>query len=237
MLQRTYSEQAPTPEKLVEAHLDLARRIAWHIHLRVGRRVEIDDLLQVAFMGLMDAAQRYVVQPGTPFSAYAGIRIRGAVMDHLRQLAGQTRGVLKMQSRLRAVEQRLEQSLMRRPEEAEIAAALELTSEELAHWRTEIDSGHHQSIDDVYTDHSMLFRDHAPSAEDRLTQDRMKRLLAQAIGQLPEREAMVLQLYYVEELNVYEIGEVLKVTTGRVSQIKKAAVERLRSMISAELAD
>jgi RNA polymerase sigma factor for flagellar operon FliA len=83
----------------------------------------------------------------------------------------------------------------------------------------------------------MLFRDHAPSAEDRLTQDRMKRLLAQAIGNLPEREAMVLQLYYVEELNVYEIAEVLKVTTGRVSQIKKAAVERLRTMISAELAD
>ena len=236
MLQRTYPEQTPTAEKLVESHLDLARRIAWHIHMRVGRRVEIEDLLQVASLGLMDAAQRYVAQPGTPFSAYAGIRIRGAVMDHLRQLAGQTRGVLKMQSRLRGVEQRLEQSLMRRPEEAEIAAALELSIEELAHWRAEIDSGQHQSIDDVYTDHSMLFRDHAPSAEDRLTQDRMKRLLAQAIARLPEREALVLQLYYVEELNVYEIGAVLKVTTGRVSQIKKAAVERLRGMIGTELA-
>lgn len=236
MLPRTYPEQAPTPEKLVEAHLDLARRIAWHIHMRVGRRVEIEDLLQVAYMGLMDAAQRYVAQPGTPFASYAGIRIRGAVMDHLRQLAGQTRGVLKMQARLRAVEQRLEQSLMRHPEEVEIAEALEMTPEALAHWRNEIDSGRHQSIDDVYTDHSMLFRDQAPSAEDRLTEDRMKRMLAQAIARLPEREAMVLQLYYVEELNVYEIGEVLKVTTGRVSQIKKAAVERLRGMLGTELA-
>lgn len=111
-----------------------------------------------------------------------------------------------------------------------------MTPEALAHWRSEIDSGRHQSIDDVYTDHSMLFRDQAPSAEDRLTEDRMKRMLAQAIARLPEREAMVLQLYYVEELNVYEIGEVLKVTTGRVSQIKKAAVERLRGMLGTELA-
>jgi RNA polymerase sigma factor for flagellar operon FliA len=154
-------------------------------------------------------------------------------MDHLRQMAGQTRSVLTMQARLNATEQRLAQTLLRHPEEAEVAAALGLTSEELARWRAEIDSGRHQSIDDVYTDHSMLFRDTAPSAEDRLTQDRMKRLLAGAIARLPEREALVLQLYYVEELNVYEIGEVLKVTTGRVSQIKKAAVERLRGLIGA----
>ena len=233
MLPRAYAEQTPSPETLVGAHLDLARRIAWHIHARVGRRVEIEDLLQVAFMGLMDAAQRYVAQPGTPFAAYAGIRIRGAVMDHLRQMAGQTRSVLTMQSRLNATEQRLAQSLLRHPDEAEIAAALEISTEELANWRTEIDSGRHQSIDDVYTDHSMLFSDNAPSAEDRLTQSRMKALLAGAIARLPEREALVLQLYYVEELNVYEIAEVLKVTTGRVSQIKKAAVERLRGLIGA----
>jgi len=231
MLPRAYPEQSVTPEKLVESHLDLARKIAWHTHMRVGRRVEIDDLLQVAFMGLMDAAQRYVAQPGTPFSAYAGIRIRGTLMDHLRQMANQTRSVLQIQSRLRVTEQRLEQSLMRRPEEAELAKALDISLEELARWRTEIDSGRHQSIDDVYTDHSMLFRDTTPSAEDRLTQDRMKHLLGDAIERLPEREALVLQLYYLEDLNVYEIAEVLKVTTGRVSQIKKAAIERLRSMM------
>lgn len=237
MLLRAYPEQDVSPAKLIETHLDLARKIAWHIHVRVGRRVEIDDLLQVAYMGLMDAAQRYVAKAGTPFSAYAGIRIRGTVMDHLRQLAGQTRGVLQMQSRLRATEQRLEQSLMRHPEEAEIATALEISLDELARWRTEIDSGRHQSIEEVYTDHSLLFRDSSVSAEDRLTQDRMKRLLGDAIVHLPEREALVLQLYYLEELNVYEIAEVLKVTTGRVSQIKKSAIERLRTMMAETLAD
>ena len=235
MLPRAYSEQLPTPEQLIETNLNLARRIAWHIHMKTGRRVEIEDLLQVAYMGLMDAAQRYTPQPGTPFAAYAGIRIRGAVTDHLRHLAGQTRGVLQMQSRLRQAEQRLEQSLLRRPEETEIAAELSLSLEDLARWRVEIDSGQHQSIEEIYTDHSMLFRDASPSAEDRLTQDRMKVHLKQAIERLPEREALVLQLYYGEELNVYEIAEVLKVTTGRVSQIKKAAVERLRGFMQEDV--
>lgn len=232
MLPRAYPEQTPSPEKLVESHYSLARKIAWHIHGRVGKRVEIDDLLQVAYMGLLDAAQRYVAQPGTPFSAYAGIRIRGAVMDHLRGLAGLARGALQMQSRLAAAEQRLAQTLQRRPDEAEIAAELSLTPSELAQWRIEIDAGQQKSLDEIYTDQSLLFRDSAPSAEDRLTQAMMKRQLKTAIEKLPEREALVLQLYYVEELNVYEIGEVLKVTTGRVSQIKKAAIERLRQLLA-----
>lgn len=235
MLPRAYPEQTLSPDRLVETHYSLARKIAWHIHGRVGKRVEIDDLLQVAYMGLLDAAQRYVAQPGTPFSAYAGIRIRGAIMDHLRGLAGLARGALQMQSRIAAAEQRLTQTLQRRPEEAEIAAELALSADMLAHWRMEIDAGQQKSLDEVYTDQSLLFRDSAPGAEERLTQAMMKRQLKAAVERLPEREALVLQLYYVEELNVYEIAEVLKVTTGRVSQIKKAAIERLRTFLSPDL--
>jgi len=231
MLPRAYSESAPCPDKLVVAHYDLARKIAWHIHGRVGRRVEIEDLLQVAYLGLLDAARRYKVRPDTPFAAYAGIRIRGALMDHLRGLAGMARGALQMQTRLRNAEQRLEQALMRKPTEAEIAAELQLSPDELARWRGEIDSGSVASIDDIYTDHSIMFRDHSPDIEDKLTLSARKVMLKDAIAALPEREALVLQLYYVEELNVYEVAAVLGVTTGRVSQIKKAAMERLRKLM------
>lgn len=235
MLPRAYRETVQAPEKLVESHLNLARRIAWHTHGRVGKRVDIDDLLQVAYMGLMDAAQRYVAQPGTPFSAYAGIRIRGALMDHLRALSGQARGTLQMQSRIRAAQQRLEQSLMRQPTEAELAKEMEITADELAGWRMEFDVNQQKSLDEVYTDHSLIFRDRAPSAEDNLAQEMLKRQLREGVASLPEREALVLQLYYVEELNVYEVAEVLKVSTGRVSQIKKSAIDRLRRiMVDAE---
>lgn len=212
--------------------MNLARRIAWHVHGRVGARIEIDDLLQVAYLGLMDAAQRYVAQPGTPFAAYAGIRIRGALMDHLREQAHYARATLQMLSRIRTTEHQLEQTLMRHPDEAELAQALGITPGELNKWRREIDAGQTRSLDELYSDHSMVFRDKALTAEDMLSQQNLKTQLRDAITALPEREALVLQLYYVEELNVYEIAEVLKVTTGRVSQIKKAAIERLRRSIA-----
>ena len=156
-------------------------------------------------------------------------------MDHLRGLAGMTRGILRLQAQLRQAEQRLEQSLLRSPTETEIAAELDLSLEDLARARADIDNGSITSIDDVYTDHSILFRDHSPDMEDRLTLASRKRMLTKAISELPEREALVLQLYYVEELNVYEVGAVLNVSTGRVSQIKKSAMERLRKLM--ELAD
>lgn len=232
MLPRSYPEQSPNPEKLVAGHMNLARRIAWHVHGRVGARIEIDDLLQVAYLGLMDAAQRYVAQPGTPFAAYAGIRIRGALMDHLREQAHYARATLQMLSRIRTTEHQLEQTLMRHPDEAELAQALSITPSELNKWRREIDAGQTRSLDELYSDHSMVFRDKALTAEDMLSQENLKTQLRDAIAVLPEREALVLQLYYVEELNVYEIAEVLKVTTGRVSQIKKAAIERLRRTIA-----
>lgn len=87
------------------------------------------------------------------------------------------------------------------------------------------------SLDEVYSDHNVLFQDHNFSPEDQTLQSEMKTLLKRALTKLPQREALVLQLYYVEELNVYEVAAILDVTTGRVSQIKKAAIERLRGFI------
>jgi RNA polymerase sigma factor FliA len=178
MLPRAYPDNTLSPDKLVTAHYDLARKIAWHVHGRVGRRVEIEDLLQVAYLGLLDAAQRYEAKPDTPFAVYASIRIRGAVTDYLRGLAGMTRSALKMQSRLRQAEQRLSQSLLRHPSDAELAAALEITDLELGRWRSEIESASVASIDDIYSDHSILFRDSGPDIEERLMRATHKRLLA-----------------------------------------------------------
>lgn len=232
MLPRSYSEQAPSPDKLVATHMGLARRIAWHVHGRVSGRVEIDDLLQVAYLGLLDAAQRYVAQPGTPFAAYAGIRIRGAVMDHLRNQSNLARATLRMTARIRQAEQALAHALMRQPNDEELARALDMPLADLARWRRDIDSVQTKSLDDVYSDHLPVFGDGGPGAEDLLMQDTLRLQLRDAIARLPEREALVLQLYFVEDLNVYEVAEVLGVTTGRISQIKKAAIERLRRSIA-----
>jgi RNA polymerase sigma factor for flagellar operon FliA len=234
MLAKRYAEQdGPSPEKLVRSHMDLVRKIAWHMHGRVGRMAEIEDMLQVGYMGLVDAAQRYTPRQGATFAAYAAIRIRGSIIDYLRASSALCRATIVMQQRMRASVLKLEQQLLRSPEKAEIATDMGITVAELEDWENQFGESSIKSLDEVYSDHSMLFSDGHRSVEDKMQQDQMRKMLRRALGDLPEREAMVLQLYFVEELNVYEIAEILGVTTGRVSQIKKAAVGRLRESIVA----
>lgn len=233
ILAKGYAEQLVNPDRLVASHMNLVRKIAWHMHGRVGRMVEIDDLLQVGYIGLVDASQRYVPKPGVNFAAYAKIRIRGSIVDYLRSNSSMCRATIAMHQKVKAKTNRLEQELMRSPTVPELAEALEMSVNELEDWQAQFATRQISSLDEVYSDHSMLFQDSSVSAEDKIQQDELKRLLRSALEDLPEREALVLQLYYVEELNIYEIAEVLGVTTGRVSQIKKSAVERLRNGISA----
>lgn len=230
---RAYAEQTPSPERLVKAHMDLVRRIAWHMHGRTGRRVEIEDLLQAGYLGLVDASQRYEPRAGVNFAAYAAIRIRGSIVDLLRENARLNRAAITMQQRITGATLRLEHELMRSPTNAEVAEAAGITLADYEAWQSEFAAGRVSSIDEVYSDSSALFTDTARTPEDRVQERQMRELLRRALAKLPEREALVLQLYFVEELNVYEIAEIMGVTTGRVSQIKKAATTRLREMIAA----
>jgi RNA polymerase sigma factor for flagellar operon FliA len=230
---RSYAAMASTsPERLVADHLNLVRKIAWHTHGRVGRRIEIEDLMQAGFVGLVDASHRYEPKPGVTFGAYAAIRIRGAMIDHLRANSSLTRASMAMQQKIRTTTHKLEGKLMRAPTPPEIAEALGMTLADFEAASSEIAASQVQSLDEVYTDTSGLFGDNGPGVEEKLMAGDLKRLLREALTRLPEREALVLQLYYVEELNVYEIAEVLDVTTGRVSQIKKSAVEKLQKTIA-----
>lgn len=233
LMAKGYAEQSPSPDKLVATHMNLVRKIAWHMHGRVGRMIEIDDLLQVGYIGLVDASQRYVPKPGVTFAAYAKIRIRGSIVDFLRSNSSMCRASIAMHQRVKAATAELEQELHRSPTGLELADRLEIPVTELQVWQSEFATQQPKSLDEVYTDHSGLFKDNTASAEEMYQQDELKALLRDTLGDLPEREALVLQLYYVEELNIYEIAEILDVTTGRVSQIKKSAVERLRKGIAA----
>ncbi|MFD0857550.1 sigma-70 family RNA polymerase sigma factor [Roseovarius aquimarinus] len=226
-----YAEQRPDPARLIEEHMPLVRRLAWHFQGRVGRFVEIEDLLQAGYLGLVDASQRYSVQDGVTFGAYAAIRIRGSIIDHLRRNSNLCRSTITMRQTIERTRRKLSQTLGREPETAELADALEMSLEDFQNWEAKFQTNQLKSLDEVYTDHSMLFSDTASTAEDEVEQTQLKALLRLALGEIPERSALVLQLYYVEELNVYEIAAILDVTTGRVSQIKKAAVTQLREII------
>ena len=228
---RTYSDNSKNINALIENNMGLVRKIAWHMHGRVKSAVEIEDLIQIGMYGLVTAAQNYVVKEGVSFASYAGIRIRGEIVDHLRRNSNLCRTTIQMQQKYNASLEKLSRQLQREPKNNEIAKDMGLEESELDNWEQAFAANTHQSLDSVYDEFSIWFASNDQSPEDELSETELRENLVEALKTLPEREAMLVQLYYVEELNVYEIAEVLEITTGRVSQIKKSAISRLREFI------
>lgn len=231
MMRSSYPEQRPNVEDLVSNHLEMVKKIAWHVYGRVHASVEIEDLIQTGYYGLVLAAQNYTVQEGASFASYAGIRIRGTIIDHLRKSSNLCRTTIQMQQKAKIAEENLRQALGREPSSNELAENLGISDQEMMDWEHAFQANVHQSLNGVYDEFSIWFVSDENNPEEQLNETEMKELLKEALRTLPEKEALVVQLYYVEELNVYEIAEVLDVTTGRVSQIKKSAVRRLREFM------
>jgi RNA polymerase sigma factor for flagellar operon FliA len=229
-----YPEQQHDVEQLINDHLGLVKKIAWHMYGRVGLSVEIEDLVQIGYYGLVLAAQNYVVKEGATFASYAGMRIRGEIVDYLRKNSNLCRTTIKMQQRTRKAEEKLRNALGCEPKRHELATELAMDEAELMDWEKAFQANTHLSLDSVYDEFSVWFVSGEDNPEEVMGDIELRELLKVALKTLPEREALVIQLYYVEELNVYEIAEVLDLTTGRVSQIKKSAIMRLRDSLKSE---
>jgi RNA polymerase sigma factor FliA len=218
-------------DAIIRAHSQLVRRIAWHVHSRMSSAIEVEDLIQIGMVALIEAARTFEDR-GIPFVPYASMRVRGAMIDELRSDARMCRSGMVNRRRLAQARARLENQLGRSASDADMANALELDS---GAYHTLVATTHavrQDSIDEVYSDHDIWFADMADAADTLLEQSQMRSLLTQNIAMLAEREAVVLQLYFVEELNLDEIGETLGVGAARVCQIKKAALEKLREMMA-----
>jgi RNA polymerase sigma factor for flagellar operon FliA len=237
MIRRGYLEKSLRPEDLVATHLEMVRRIAHQLHGRVRGAVEVEDLIQVGYIGLVDASRKYEKREGVSFEAYALIRIRGAILDFLRRNSNLCRTTILMRQKIAAATLALERKLQRSATAAEIAEAAGVSTVELDQWQQAFQANVHHSLDEAYDEFSIWFAESSDNPEEALSQSELRGALRRALTTLPEREALVLQLYYVEELNVYEIAEVLEVTTGRVSQIKKAAIGRIRATLATMLGE
>jgi len=223
--------QRAAPGNLAEQHMPLVRKIAWHVHGRVASAIDIEDLVQIGMIALVEAANNYEDR-GYAFATYAAMRIRGAMIDHLRRHAAVCRSTMAKRRELGAMREKLSNLLGRTPSETEMASAMSMDQ---GSYRQLVDSSMsviHESIDEVYSDHSMWFAGVEDRADETMEREELKEALASRIGELPEREALVLQLYFVEEMNLEEIGQALGVGAARVCQIKKSALDRLRSSLS-----
>lgn len=216
----------------VRRFMPMVRRLAWHVNGSGRPGIEIEDLMQAGLVALTEAAQRHEGPNEDGFAAYAKLRVRGAMVDLVRRHAPISRGANERRKRLEAKARELEAALGRPPDAQELADALDITLTELAELRDSSQPVRMEAIDAVYSDHDMAFAAEEPDSHALLEQEEMREALIGAIADLPERLQLVVQLYFVEELNLSEIAEVLTVSVPRVHQLKAQALTRLRASLT-----
>ena len=213
---------------LVKDNITLVKKIAWHLHGRVSAIIEIEDLIQIGMLGLISAAQNYTPQKDASFSSYANIRIKGEILDYLRKNSNLCRATIKMKKVSEKASLMLRHKLGREPDNNEIAKELNMTTEKYYEWTNAFEANVIRSLDDSYDEYSQWFVTKEMNPEENINHTELRNGLKEVLGKLEGNEALIIQLYFVEELNVYEIAEVMNVSTGRVSQIKTSAIKRLR---------
>jgi len=220
---------------VVERYAPLVKRIAHHLLLRMPSSVQVDDLIQSGMIVLLEAARKYDVSKGASFETYAGIRIRGSMLDEVRKGDWAPRSVHRKSRKVAEAIKAIEARTGSDAKDKDIAAELEIDLNAYYAILQDASGSRLFSFDDVMEGDDSAIETAAgelPGPCDGLQRDSFKSHLALAIDNLPPREKLVLALYYDEELNLKEIGEVIGVSESRVSQIHSQAAMRLRSRLS-----
>lgn len=219
-------------EQLIVLHVELVKRIARHLAARLPSTVDIDDLMQSGMVGLLEAASNFDPSRGACFATYAGIRIRGSMLDDIRKHDWTPRSVHHKYRKVTDAIHDIEGRLGRAAETEEIAAQLGISLDEYHKILTDSASARLFSLEETIDEPTLQRPPPAAKTampDEALFRDQFRGQLAAAIEKLPERERLVLSLYYEQELNLKEIGQVLDVSESRVCQIHGQAVLRLRS--------
>jgi RNA polymerase sigma factor for flagellar operon FliA len=231
----SYSKIAkPNINQLIHDHTNLVKKISWHLHGRVNSIIEIDDVIQLGMVGLINAAQNYIPQKDASFTSYASIRIKGEILDYLRKSSNLDRTTITIKKNSEKASHLLRNKLGREPYNYEIADELGISTEKYFEWSNAFEAGVNKSIDELYDDYSSWFVTGALNPEETINDTELRNSLKKVLGKLEGKEALIIQLYFVEELNIYEIAEIMEVSTGRVSQIKTSAIKKIRENLKKE---
>lgn len=233
-------------EQVIIQYSPMIKYVANRIAMRLPPHIEVDDLISVGVLGLMDAITKYDSSRGAKFKTYAEFRVRGAILDELRSMDWVPRSIRQKASQVDKVVQGLQAKLRRTPEDEEVAQEMGLSLDQFHETLNETksipifsledlgiakESGDQQSLLDCLAGKA----DADPQTQVRLVE--LKEIIAKAIDALPEKERLMVSLYYYEELTMKEIGAVLDITESRVSQIHSKAVYRLRTKLKAIIAE
>ena len=225
-----------TQEMLIKTHALLVKHIAHHLLVRLPVSVQLDDLIQAGMMGLLEAVKHYDVTKGASFETYAGIRIRGHMLDEVRQNDWVPRSVYRNARMISLAVKNVENRLGRQATDREIAAELNLNLTEFNELLKESAGSQLHGFDDMGVTDDIMKGESRGLAEPHVTvaHDDMMSKLTQIIESLPPKERLVLSLYYEQDLNLKEIGDVLGVSESRVSQIHTQATLRIKSRLPEE---
>jgi len=233
-------------EEVIKRYSPMIKYVANRIAMRLPPHIEVDDLISVGVLGLMDAISKYDSNRGAKFKTYAEFRVRGAILDELRAMDWVPRSIRQKASKVDKVLQELQAKLSRSPEDEEVAKEMGISLDQFHDTLNETksipifsledlgiakESGEQQSLLDCLAGKA----DADPQTQIRLTE--LKEIIAKAIDALPEKERLMVSLYYYEELTMKEIGAVLDITESRVSQIHSKAVYRLRTKLKAIISE
>ena len=218
------------PSSVVEDLLPLVKSIALRIRVKLPDFIELDDLTQAGLIGLLNACQSYDPNQGANFQTYASIRIRGAILDELRRNDWLPRSVQTQLGEVSQAITRVEGRLGRVAQDREVAQEMNMPIEAYRELTTKLSAARLVYFD-ASAEGSEEFPVSGAEPEAQHSDDELRALLRAGIDMLPEREKLMMSLYYVEELNIREIAAVLEVTEGRVSQLHGQALTRLRSRL------
>ena len=231
---RLYEQTGDREHALIIDHLGMVKRIAVHLKARIPPFMEVDELVQVGMIGLIEAARSFNPTKGVAFESFAHTRIRGAMIDEVRRLSFLPRSAVAFNKSHSSANQALASELGRAPTQAELAEFMGMELDSF-----EKDRGAARQFEtysmEVVTEEVMSLPEQSSRQPEAIVEEaEMMEALTDAIDALPERDKLVISLYYVEELNLREIGEVLGVSESRVSQILSANVKKLRAQLNAE---
>jgi RNA polymerase sigma factor for flagellar operon FliA len=236
----TYTAQGQLDrDALTRQYAPLVRRLAYHMMAKLPPSIQVDDLIQVGLIGLSEALTRYEATQGVQFETFATQRIRGAMIDELRENDWMSRGSRKSQKEIESALTRLEHQLGRSPTESEIAEALGMELAEYQALLYKVKGTQLVYLEDMtggedeegFLDRHMVDGESDPMA--LLRNQRLRSSLVEAIKGLPEREQYVMSMYYEQDMNLKEIAAVLGVTESRVCQLHSQSIARLRAKMRA----
>ncbi len=220
--------------QLIVKYSPLVKRIAYHLMARLPASVVVDDLIQAGMLGLLEAAKNYKAERGASFETYAGIRIRGAMLDELRRNDWAPKSVHRKTRELSEVVRKIEAETGRDARDDEVAKEMGLSMDEYYKILQDASSARMFGFEELGVDEEALengLGDKISGPFDKIQDDSFRARLSEVIASLPEREKMVVTMYYDSELNLREIGSVIGVSESRISQLLSQAMIRLRARL------